>query len=305
MKEQHLNFYAKIVAAATFILIIAGGLVTSTNSGLSVPDWPLSYGQFFPPMVGGVRFEHTHRMIAGIVGILTLILAGLFIKFEKRNWVKIMSAAAFLTVVLQAVLGGLTVIYLLPDALSVFHACLGQTFFCLIICLVFFTSREWHESKAIFSEEAASIHRLLIITVSFVYVQLIAGAVVRHTGGGGISYHFILAFLIALHSFLIILKVSRADSEIREKLFKNAAALGLLVIIQIFLGFGAFITTLMLPKSDAPLLMEVFFTSTHQANGALVLATSLLLALRAMRFVKMLPAQNTASASNLAADRKT
>src|SRR3989338_7502352 len=118
-----LHRYSQFVMFSTFLLILAGGLVTSTGSGLSVPDWPLSYGQVFPPMIGGIRFEHTHRLIAGFVGCLTLILAvSLYLK-EKRTWVKWMGLAALLAVIAQAVLGGLTVIYLLPTAISVLHSC--------------------------------------------------------------------------------------------------------------------------------------------------------------------------------------
>src|SRR3990167_5697725 len=125
--------YTKLLAAVTFLLIIAGGLVTSTKSGLSVPDWPLSYGKLMPPMVGGVRYEHTNRMIASLVGFMTLVLT-LWLGFkESRTWVRWTGIAAFGAVVIQGILGGLTVIYLLPAPVSIFHACLAQTFFALAI----------------------------------------------------------------------------------------------------------------------------------------------------------------------------
>ena len=124
-----LHHYTKLVAGATLVLIVAGGLVTSTGSGLAVPDWPLSYGMLFPPMVGGILYEHGHRMIAGTVAVLTAIMA-LWLKLrEPRRWVRRLGGLALLAVVLQAVLGGLTVIFLLPDAISIAHACLAQTFF--------------------------------------------------------------------------------------------------------------------------------------------------------------------------------
>ena len=136
----------------TAVLILAGGLVTSHEAGLAVPDWPLSYGQLFPPMVGNVFWEHGHRMIAGSVGILTLVLA-VWIQMVCRGGsctrpqrattrvaptIVILGWAAFGVVVLQAVLGGLTVLYLLPPPISIFHACLAQTFFCILIALAYF-----------------------------------------------------------------------------------------------------------------------------------------------------------------------
>ena len=130
--------FSLFLTGAVFLLILAGGLVTSHQAGLAVPDWPLSYGQAFPPMVGNVFWEHGHRMIAGTVGILTLILALWIQMSEKRSWIKKLAWTAFGAVVLQAVLGGLTVLYLLPAPISILHACLAQTFFCLVIAITFF-----------------------------------------------------------------------------------------------------------------------------------------------------------------------
>src|SRR3989338_4154315 len=143
MNQLWLARYTKLLVGVTFFLIIVGGVVTSTKSGLSVPDWPLSYGKLMPKMVGGVRYEHTHRMIASLVGIMTLALS-LWLGFkESRTWVRWAGIIAFGAVVLQGVLGGLTVIYLLPAPISIFHACFAQTFFALIVSLAFFTSKEW------------------------------------------------------------------------------------------------------------------------------------------------------------------
>ena len=135
MTSDKLQVGSRLLVAATFLLLIAGGLVTSTGSGLAVPDWPLSYGQWMPPMVGGILYEHGHRMIAATVGLLTLILT-LWIGFsEKRRWVRLLAIAAFAAVVLQGILGGLTVLWQLPAAVSVAHAMLGQTFFVLVALL--------------------------------------------------------------------------------------------------------------------------------------------------------------------------
>src|SRR5262245_42148223 len=134
--------FARLTVGATLMLVFAGGLVTSTGSGLSVPDWPLSYGMLMPPMVGGVRFEHSHRMVATSVGFLTLVLAIWTARREPRRGVRSLAWGALAAVVAQGVLGGLTVIFLLPTPISVSHACLAQTFFCIVIALAYATSRE-------------------------------------------------------------------------------------------------------------------------------------------------------------------
>ena len=143
--------FAVLVAAATLALIVAGGLVTSTESGLSVPDWPTTYGHnmfTFPlsKMVGGIRFEHTHRLIASAVGMLTIVLAVWLARREQRRWVRRLGYLALATVVAQGVLGGLTVIYLLPTPVSVAHGCLAQIFFCLTIAIAVVTSPRWIEA---------------------------------------------------------------------------------------------------------------------------------------------------------------
>ena len=129
------------VAAATLVLIFVGGLVTSTGSGLAVPDWPLSFGQVFPPMVGGVLYEHGHRMVAAFVGMLTVTLVVLYTRWEPRRWVRWLARGALAAVILQGLLGGLTVLLRLPTAVSVAHACLAQAFLCVMVTLAVCTAQ--------------------------------------------------------------------------------------------------------------------------------------------------------------------
>ena len=285
MNSNGLNQYSRFVTFATFLLIVAGGLVTSTGSGLSVPDWPLSYGQLFPPMLGGIRFEHTHRVIAGIVGFLTLLLAIAVFLVEKRKWVRWLGLTALLAVVAQAILGGVTVIYLLPTAVSVIHACLAQTFFSLLASLCLVTSKEWKEAPPFGSGYAVSIQRLFTVTTAFIYLQLIAGAIVRHTKGEGTYYHVTLAFLIAMHLVFILLKICK-ESGLREKFLRPVVFLLGLVVFQITMGFGAFIVTLVLPRTEVASTGQVLITTAHQANGALILATAVVLTLRSFRWLR-------------------
>src|SRR5277367_2879284 len=130
-----LHRYARLMVAATFILIFAGGLVTSTGSALAVPDWPLSFGKFFPKMEGGVLFEHGHRMIAGTVALMMLALMVWTLRRERSARARCVAMVAFGLVIFQAVLGGLTVLLRLPLAIAVAHAATAQAFFCLTVAL--------------------------------------------------------------------------------------------------------------------------------------------------------------------------
>src|SRR5437870_9793784 len=143
-----LHRFALFTAFCTVFLIFVGGLVTSTGSGLSVPDWPTTYGwnMFtfpFSKWVGGIFYEHSHRMVASFVGFLTIILTVWTWLGVKRAWVRWLSAAALGAIILQGVLGGLTVIFLLPAPISTLHACLAHTFFCMVIAIAVFTSPQW------------------------------------------------------------------------------------------------------------------------------------------------------------------
>jgi cytochrome c oxidase assembly protein subunit 15 len=130
LANRNVHSFAVFTALCTFGLLIAGALVTSNDAGLSVPDWPLSYGSLMPPMVGGIFYEHGHRMIAAFVGTLSVILAIWLWRVEQRAWVRWLGVAAVGAVVAQGILGGITVLFFLPPAVSSAHATLAQLFFC-------------------------------------------------------------------------------------------------------------------------------------------------------------------------------
>lgn len=176
-----LRRFSKLVAFSTLFLIFAGSMVTSTGSGLAVPDWPLSYGMVFPPMVGGVFYEHGHRMIAATVGFLTLIQAIWLAVVEKRRWVRNLGFAALGAVIAQGVLGGITVLLMLPDAISISHAVLSQTFFIITIILAYSLSIERSERQ---DSGIGGLAKASIVMMVFVYLQLILGALMRHTNSG-------------------------------------------------------------------------------------------------------------------------
>src|SRR5438034_1274091 len=186
---------AVATAASTFVLLFVGGLVTSTGSALAVPDWPLAFGQFFPPMVGGVLFEHGHRLIAATTGLLTIILAIWLWQGHARHFLRTLGLWAVGTVVAQGLLGGLTVLLKLPVTISVAHASLGQTFFALIVCIAVLSGTT-EETVAI--PNAAKLRRLAVLTTGFIYAQLIVGAIYRHSGHL-LHLHMLNALFVAIH----------------------------------------------------------------------------------------------------------
>lgn len=268
-----LRRYAFFVAGSTFFLIFAGGLVTSHDAGLSVPDWPTSYGMWFPPMAGNMIWEHSHRVIAAFVGILTAVLA-LWIQFTGQSkLLKSLGWGAFLSVFLQALLGGLTVIYLLPKPISIAHAALGQIFFCLTVLIAYFLSRpELIVKTAI--PEITKWRKLLTYACALIFLQLLLGAIVRHAGQI-VHLHILVGCVVLI--FILILGhriVKHADSGLLSPL---SGLLTLLVIVQVFLGIGAFIFTFILAKHYTPPLPEILFTVLHQSLGAAVLALAVLM----------------------------
>jgi len=175
---------AVLVAVATFLLIIVGGLVTSKGAGMSVPDWPTTYGYnmfLFPysRWVGGIFWEHSHRLIASGVGFLTLILAGVTFWKEKRPWVRGLAVAAVLAVVVQGVLGGLRVT-LYKDQIGIFHTALAQSFFGLLLVISAVTGRGFLNGAWTGDPIASSFRRLGIAALCLTYFQLGIAATIRH-----------------------------------------------------------------------------------------------------------------------------
>src|SRR5277367_5305296 len=173
--------FALFVVAWTLLLLCAGALVTSEDAALAVPDWPLSYGTITPPMVGGIVYEHTHRLIAMGLGLLCIGLAALIWRTDDRPWMRWLGIAALGGVVLQGVLGGLTVIKLLHYWLPVMHACTAQLMFALLVSIAVFTSRWWTESLPQYQDKGSpSVHSVVTINAFVIFLQVLAGAGFRH-----------------------------------------------------------------------------------------------------------------------------
>ena len=165
--------FAVFVAVVTFFLIIAGALVTSNDAGLSVPDWPTSFGSLYkiPHLVGGVKFEHTHRMIAQFVGLLSIILAVWTWRADPRRWMKYLGLTALGLVITQGILGGITVLFYLPPAVSSAHAALAQTFFCVAVLIALFTGQDWVEEIPLveIDRDRPSLFALVLFSIFVLY----------------------------------------------------------------------------------------------------------------------------------------
>lgn len=279
-KSPGLHRYSVVVAVATLILLLAGAMVTGTHSGLSVPDWPLTYGQnpFTFPLsrwVGGIKFEHTHRLMASTVGLLTVILAIYIGRADDRPWMRKLGLAAVGLVILQGVFGGITVLTNLPPAVSMIHATLAQFFFCTTVAIALFTSPGWRKPAS--PVAASSLRWISWATFGSVFAQLLAGAYFRHTGQG-LGMHIVGAVLVTALSVAAFAMARHAGRESRALRVHGKSALHL-VLLQSALGIGS----LVLLQHDWPVvpppMMVPITVSIHLVTGAVILANSLLLGL--------------------------
>ena len=297
-----LHLFAVLVALSTALLIFAGGLVTSTGSGLSVPDWPNTYGWFmftFPleKMVGGIFYEHSHRLIASTVGFLIVVLTVWLWRVEPRAWVRRLGYVALAAVITQGILGGITVLWFLPKPISISHAGLAQLVFCLTATIALVTSRGWQRAYArgvTAPRPDRVLQKIAIVTTVLIYAQIIAGATMRHNEAGLAIPDFPLSFghvippywdlKIALHfahrvgalvvTFLILAMTGHVfvhHWQRRELTWPSAL---LLVLLALQLTLGAL--TVLSGRHH-------IINSLHVVTGGLVLVTSLMLTLRAHR----------------------
>lgn len=324
-----LHLFALLTAASTAVLIFAGGLVTSTGSGLSVPDWPNSYGwtMFTFPIenwVGGIFYEHTHRLIASTVGFLILVLAFWLWRAEPRRWVRRLGFIALGAVITQGMLGGITVLWYLPDPISIAHASLAQIVFCLTTTIALVTSPGWRNGYVgrRFSAAGAQaapyedrvLQRVACVTLAVIYVQIVVGATMRHTDAGLAIPDFPWMFggvipdhwdpKIAIHfahrvgalcvTLMLLATTGHVFAHHRRRLELLRPSILLLVLVTIQITLGAL--TILSRK-------EYVINSLHVVTGACVLITTLVLTLRAhrARFGDALVAADGAAGTRLAA----
>jgi cytochrome c oxidase assembly protein subunit 15 len=295
-----LHRFAKFLAACTVLLILAGSLVTSHDAGLSVPDWPTSYGWnmfTFPPSmwVANILYEHGHRLIASSVGFLTIILAVWLWLAEPRRWLRWLGVAALAAVIAQGILGGLTVLYFLPAPVSTAHAGLAEIFFCMTVAIALFTSPRWLTAhRAAPAIDDAVLRRLATAATVLIYSQILIGATMRHTGAGLAIPDFPLMFggilpdhwsaAIAIHfahrvgALIVTIAIAGVFGYVRSRyrdrgeLMRPATVILALVAVQVTLG------ALTVLSQRNP-----WINSFHVVGGALVLTTSLVITLRSWR----------------------
>lgn len=296
-----LRRFTKVVAASTFLLLLAGGMVTSTGSGLAVPDWPLSFGKVMPEMTGGVLYEHGHRMIATFVGFLILVQAFWLSRAEPRRWVRTLGWIALGGVIVQGLLGGLTVLLRLPDPVSVSHAALAQAIFGLTVAIALARSAGWIVSeKRTLDVKSPALVSLSAVTAVAIYAQIVLGAIVRHAGAGlaiptfplaygelipplasrAIALHFahrVGAVVVTLLIGWIAVRVRRQHRTVSD-IYRPAMALAVLLVAQIGLGGWTVLS-----------YKAAIITTAHLGTGALLFGLAVLLTLWAGRVLALSP----------------
>ena len=294
---------AVFIACAALAVIVAGALVTSEDAGLSVPDWPTSYGHYLrlPPWVGGIVYEHSHRMIAFFTGVLTTVIALWTLWADRRRWMKLLGLAALGTIVVQGILGGLTVLHFLPPAISTAHAAVAETFFTIAVLIAVFTGRRWVEAVP---RPAAEAHRpasfaLGLLSIFLLYVQLILGAMFRHHGMPWWPHVLNAALVSLILTWTGVQAILEFSPVVAIR--RPAVLLLFLLVIQLCLGFAAFLTRVVWGSgAPQPELSMVIATVTHVATGALLLATTAVLTLEVWRHMpateKQVAVQDTATA---------
>ena len=297
-----LHRYLRLLTCASLLLITAGGLVTSTGSGLSVPDWPSSYGYFmysFPlsSMVGGIFYEHGHRLIASTVGLMTIGLAVWVTRVDGRRWMRRLGWMALLAVCVQGLLGGLTVIYLLPTPISVSHAGLAPLFFVLVVSLAIFTSPGWlrgydrNDAMRRSIDSDRLLGHLTRLAPLVIFGQILVGATMRHTGAGlaipdfpwsfgrvvppvwtaavGVHYTHRVGALVVSGVVLALLCQILAHHRQKPELSRPAVLLATTVVVQVALGAWTVLSE-----------RHVNVNTAHVATGAVLFVTSVVLMLR-------------------------
>jgi len=314
--------FGAAVAAATVVLIFVGAQVKSHQAGLAVPDWPLAHGMFFPPMVGNIFYEHGHRLVAATVGLLMLALAAWTARAESRRWVRRLAWGCAIAVVAQGLLGGLTVKLLLPPPVSIGHALLAQTFLCLVVWLAYATSREWlaleprgpGDGRGAAGAAAARASdpalTACLCAAAAVFVQLVLGALMRHTESGlavpffpvdarGALLPEVVTTRVVIHmlhrGFAVAVLAAVLVAAVRTgrrlpRLRLHALSVGGLIVAQVLLGAAVIWTAGKDPADGITPVVSPIPASLHVALGATLLALVWLLALRVWRLRSSEPA---------------
>jgi cytochrome c oxidase assembly protein subunit 15 len=275
MGNAWLHRYSVLVLVCTFLLVIAGGLVTSNEAALAIPDWPLSYGKLVPPLEGGIRFEFAHRMLAATVALLTLILAFWIQASEQRLWLRRLGWMAVGAVLAQALLGGAAVKFVDPKPLSIAHACLAQICFGVMVAVVVGYALACPPEDQHQHWQAKAYPTVLAATA--ILLQTALGAAVRHNLTSAIP-HIVgagISTALVMWAGLGILIHHMEDTLLR----RYATLLLSLTFVQVFLGVAAYMSRIATADDPQPMPMMIGFTVAHVAAGSLTFGAAVALAL--------------------------
>jgi heme A synthase len=277
--------FAIATASATILLLVAGALVTGNDAADSVPDWPLAYGRIIPPLIGGIRYEFAHRVVAAIVAVLTLALAVLLTRATLRGPARRWGWAALVLVLVQADLGGLRVKLGHPALIATIHATVAQIYFLTVAGLTLLTSGWWQADLPQLDDSGSPrLRSLSLWTTAAILVQLVLGAGFRH-GAFGILPHLAGAAVVLFLAIWTSRTVRTRFGGVHD-LRRWAILLQAFLGTQILLGFAAYWAVAESIKAVQPVLLYVVIEVAHVVVGALTLAASLLLALASARLTR-------------------
>lgn len=304
-RDRSFFWLAVVTTVCTFPLLFVGGMVTSLDVGMAVPDWPTTFDQnmFTYPWLNapmGVMVEHGHRLLGSAVGILSILLViGAFVLKTPRH-LKALAIAALLAVIVQGVMGGLRVRWNASYGreLAMLHGVFGPATFGLMVAICVVTSRRWAQQVKINHPDAKMVRRSTAALAGLLYVQLVLGAHVRHFGSGFVV-HLVGAGLLTLLLFWTVFIVALHE-ESRKLFLTLVAMLTGVFVMQLFLGIGAMLVTGLLPPGFGapPKGTEALIATGHQATGSLLLGLAVILALRAHRHLLVAPGERRAVADS-------
>ena len=279
---------AVLTAAVTCLLIVFGGLVTNTGAALAVPDWPTTFGHnmfLFPPagMVGGVFYEHSHRLLGALVGLLTVALAAALWRAGGR--LRALGVVAVVAVVLQGVVGGLRVL-LTTETLAMVHGPVAQAFFALIVALALATSSRMAIAPPAFD---GATRALAVVTAGLVYLQIVLGALLTHAG-------YLVAHLAGAVAVFVVAPLATARLRRGGDVVAVPAARAALVLLglQLLLGAGSYLARFSAIWIPGGQLTMLALPVAHRLVGGLLLAAAVVLAVRVLAAARSMPARDEA-----------
>jgi cytochrome c oxidase assembly protein subunit 15 len=306
--------WAVVLACATFPLIWVGGLVTTTDAGMAVPDWPTTFGYnpFLYPLSTwfaapwDIFVEHGHRLLGALVGLLTIILTVSVVRHDHRAWMRLLAGAALALVIIQGMLGGMRV-RLDERTLAMLHGCIGPLFFAVTVALAVVTCGRWQGAgPPLAGARGAHVRRLAVVTCVLVYLQILLGAVLRHvpvdeqpdTFVLAVQFHLLMAGIVSIHILWLAWSVLRRFRRV-PPLGRLAGGLVALIFVQLALGAGTWIVNYAVPQWAAGWLpasvgggaivhggwLQTHVVTAHAAIGSALLAVSLSLALHSLRLL--------------------